>query len=234
MHILDSSGYGINTVTLIEMAEEVKPRRQYRSSARTRQREATRAAVVHAATAAFIENGYAATTIVQIAERAEVSPETVYAVFGTKRDLLRSVFEQMSAGAPGTDAWQSGAWLARVKGEPNPRRRFELITDATRGVLRRVAPIDEIVRSVAASDPEIAELQDEVERRRRSDLRGLVQLLAEAGPLRVSIDDAVDLWWALLHPTGPYRSLTVDRGWSDRRTRAALIDVLARALLDDG
>jgi AcrR family transcriptional regulator len=215
------------------MAEEVKPRRQYRSSARTRQREATRAAIVDAATASFIENSYAATTIAQIAARADVSPETVYAVFGTKRDVLRAVVEQVSAGTPSTDAWRTGDWLAQVKAEPNQRRRLELMTHATRDVLRRVAPIDEIVRSVAASDPEIAELQDELERRRRSDLRGLVQLLAEAGRLRVSIDDAVDLWWALFHPTGPYRSLTVDRGWSDRRARAALIDALARALLDD-
>ena len=215
------------------MPEEVKPRRRYRSSARTRQREATRAAIIDAATAALIENGYAATTIAQIAARAEVSPETVYAVFGTKRDVLRAVVERASAGAPSTDAWRTGARLARVKAEPNQRRRLELITDATRDVLRRVAPIDEIVRSVAASDPEIAELQDELERRRRSDLRGLVQLLAEAGRLRVSIDDAVDLWWALGHSTGPYRSLTVDRAWSDRRARTALIDVVARALLYD-
>jgi AcrR family transcriptional regulator len=215
------------------MSDDVKPRRRYRSSARSRQREATRAAVVDAATAAFVENGYAATTIAQIAERAEVSAETVYAVFGAKRDLLRAVVERASAGAPSTEAWRTEAWLARVEAEPNQRRRLELINDATRDVLRRVAPIDEIVRSVAASDPQIAELQEELERRRRSDLRGLVQLLADVGPLRVSIDDAVDLWWALAHGTGPYRSLTVDRGWSDRRARAALTDVVARALFDD-
>lgn len=215
------------------MAEEVKPRRQYRSAARTRQREATRAAIIDAATAGFIENGYATTTIAQIAARAQVSPETVYAVFGTKRDVLRAVVEQASAGAPSTEAWRTGDWLTRVKAEPDQRRRLELITDATRDVLRRVAPIDEIVRSVAASDPEIAELQSELERRRRNDLRGLVQLLAEAGPLRVSVDHAVDLWWALGHSTGPYRSLTVDRGWSHRRARAAIIDVVARALLAD-
>jgi AcrR family transcriptional regulator len=215
------------------MAEEVKPRRRYNSSARTRQREATRAAIIDAATAAFIEDGYAATTIAQLAARAEVSPETVYAVFGAKRDVLRAVVERASAGTPSTDAWRTGDWLVRVKAEPNQRRRLELITDATRDVLRRVAPIDEIVRSVATSDPAIAELQNELERRRRSDLRGLVQLLEEAGPLRVSIDDAVDLWWALGHPTGPYRALTVDRRWSDRRARAALIDIWARALLND-
>lgn len=215
------------------MSDEVKPRRQYRSAARTRQREATRAAIIDAATAGFIANGYAPTTIAQIAAGAEVSPETVYAIFGTKRDILRAVVEQASAGAPSTEAWQTGDWLARVKAEPDQRRRLELITDATRDVLRRVAPIDEIVRSVAASDPDIAELQSELEHRRRTDLRGLVQLLAEAGPLRVPIDDAVDLWWALGHGTGPYRSLTVDRGWSARRARAVLIDVVARALLAD-
>jgi AcrR family transcriptional regulator len=215
------------------MAEEVKPRRRYTSTARARQRAATRAAIVDAAAAAFIENGYAATTIAQIAAGAEVSPETVYGVFGTKRDVLRAVVERASAGAPGTDAWRTGDWLALVKAEPDQRRRLQMITDATRDVLRHVAPVDEIVRSVAASDPEIAALQDEIERRRRTDLRGLVQLLAEAGPLRVSLDDAVDLWWALFHPTGPYRSLTVERRWSDRRARAALVDIVARTVLPD-
>lgn len=214
------------------MGEEVKPPRRYNSSVRTRHRETTRGAIVDAATVAFVENGYTATTIAQLAARAEVSQETVYAVFGTKRDILRAVVEHVSAGAPSTDAWKAGDWLARVKAEPDQRRRLELMTDATRGVLRRVAPIDEIVRSVAVSDPEIAKLQLELERRRRTDLRGLVQLLADAGPLRVSIDDAVDLWWALGHPTGPYRSLTASRGWSDRRARTALVDVVARALLD--
>src|ERR1700742_2797852 len=111
------------------MSDEVKPRRQYRSSARTRQREATRAAIVDAATGAFVENGYAASTIVQIAARADVSPETVYAAFGTKRDILRAVVESASAGAPSTDAWRSGGWLAQVEAEPGQRRRLELITD---------------------------------------------------------------------------------------------------------
>ena len=129
------------------MSEGVKPRRQYRSSARTRQREATREAVIDAAAAAFVGNGYAATTIARIAKGAEVSPETVYAVFGTKRDLLRAVIERASTGAPGTEVWRQD-WLARVDAEDNQRRRLELITDATRDVLRRVAPIDEIVRSV--------------------------------------------------------------------------------------
>jgi AcrR family transcriptional regulator len=214
------------------MPEGVKPRRQYRSSARTRQREATREAVIDAAAAAFVGNGYAATTIAHIAKRAEVSSETVYAVFGTKRDLLRAVIERASTGVPSTDVWQQD-WVARVDAEDNQRRRLELIADATRDVLRRVAPIDEIVRSVAASDPEIAKLQNEIERRRLTDIRGLVQLLADAGELRVSIDEAADLWWALFRSTGPYRSLTVERRWSDRRARTALFDVLARVLFRD-
>lgn len=215
------------------MTEEVRSRRQYRSAARTRQREATRGAIIDAATVGFIEKGYAITTIAQIAARAQVSPETVYTVFGTKRDVLRAVVEQASAGAPSTADWRTGDWLTRVRAEPDQRRRLDLITDATRDVLRRVAPIDEIVRSVAASDPEIAELQSKLERRRRNDLRGMVQLLAEAGSLRVSVDHAVDQWWAMGHSTGPYRSLTVDRGWSHRRAQAAIIDVVARALLAD-
>ena len=214
------------------MGEPVKPRRAYRSSARERQRDATRVAIVDAATAAFVTEGYAATTISRIAESADVSPETVYAVFGSKRDVLRAVVERAAAGVVGGDVVRD-EWLAHVRAEPDQRRRLALMSDATRDVLRRVAPIDELVRSVAASDPEIAELQDELERRRLAEVRVLVGLLADAGPLRVPIDEAADLMWSLSRSTDLYRSLTGERGWSDRRARAAFADVLARVLLPD-
>jgi AcrR family transcriptional regulator len=213
------------------MSEPARPKRPYRSMLRERQRAATRAAVVDAATALFLEHGYAGTSITRIAEVSEVSAETVYAVFGTKRDLLRATVS--AAASAGSDAVVGADLLERVRAESDGRRRLDVMADATREVLRRVGPLDEVVRAAAIADPEIAVVQREHEDRRLRDVRVLVKLLAAAGPLRMSERDAADLVWALSRSTGLYRALTVDRGWSDERAFRALNDTIARALFPD-
>ena len=107
------------------------------------------------------------------------------------------------------------------------------MTQATRDTLRRVSPLDEVVRAAAVGDPEIAALLREHEGQRLADVRKLVELLAEAGPLRVSEREAADLLWALSRSTDLYRALTVDRKWSDARAFRALNDTIARVLFPD-
>jgi len=215
------------------MADPVKPARPYRSALRDRQRAETRAAVVDAATRLFVERGYAATSVAKIASDADVSAETVYAVFGTKRDLLQAVVQTAATGVAEGGAVIGPELLEQARGEPDQRRRFDLMTNATRDTLRRVGRLDEVVRAAADGDPEIAALLREHEARRLGDVRILVRLLAETGPLRVSEREATDLMWALSRSTDLYRALTVDRGWSDERAFRALNDTIARVLFVD-
>src|SRR3954470_19884269 len=70
------------------MSETVKPR-TYRSSVREEQARRTRLAILDAARLLFTEQGYAATTIAQIAAGAGVAVDTVYAAVGTKPVLAR-------------------------------------------------------------------------------------------------------------------------------------------------
>lgn len=196
---------------------------------RERQRAATRAAIVEAATAAFVQHGYAGTSIAAIAARADVSPESVYLIFANKRTLLGAVIEAAATGG-GTRVIDD-SWLAAVRAEPDQRARLALMAAATRDVLRRTAPVDAVARAAALSDPEIAEMCRAHDEQRRRDVRTLVDLLAECGPLRMPRDRAADLMWALSRSTDLYRSLTVDRGWSDRRAQSAVEDTLARVLL---
>jgi hypothetical protein len=135
------------------------------------------------------------------------------------------------AAAGSRDAVISDEWLDAVRAEPDQRRRLDLMGDATRETLRRVAPLDEVVRAVATSDPEIAELQREQEAERKRTVRQLVEILAEAGDLRMPERQAAEMMWALSRSTGLYRSLTVDCRWSDQRAFDALSDALARVLL---
>ena len=71
------------------MARPVKPTGTAEYPRRRARATATRARVVEAAMALFIERGYVATTIDAIAERADVSAETIYSTFGNKRALRR-------------------------------------------------------------------------------------------------------------------------------------------------
>ena len=54
--------------------------------------------ILDAALELFVAKGYAATTIQAIAEQAGVAPQTVYAVFGNKPELLRQLIERTIAG----------------------------------------------------------------------------------------------------------------------------------------
>jgi AcrR family transcriptional regulator len=202
-----------------------------RANAHRRNRAATRSAILEAAEAAFVESGYAATTIASIATRAEVSPETIYLIFTNKRELLRAVVDSVTAGD--RTAVVEESWLAAVRAEAEQRQRLAIMAKATREVLHRVAPLDEVVRAAAASDPEIATMRRLHDETRLRDTRILVELLADAGPLRVPVAQAAELMWALSRSTDLYRALTVDLRWDDDRAFAALNDVLARVLLPD-
>ena len=53
-----------------------------------------RARIIEAATALLRESGFDAVSMLQIAERADVSPATVYNLFQTKAAILQQVFDQ--------------------------------------------------------------------------------------------------------------------------------------------
>ena len=148
-------------VYLIDMANEVNTRseagrRSYRSPRRAEQARATRRAIREAATRLFLEHGYAATRITQIASAAEVAPETVYATFKNKRALLKEAIDVAIAGDDDPVPVADRPWLDDVRAEPDPRRRTRMLSEDgfTRAV--RVAPILEVLRSAAASDPDLA------------------------------------------------------------------------------
>src|SRR5215469_12516029 len=82
-----------------EAGEQSKPRRvsRQREAGEATRRE-TRRRLLAAAKAEFAERGYAAATVIRIAERADVSVQTLYSNWGNKRNLLRAVMESSVTG----------------------------------------------------------------------------------------------------------------------------------------
>ena len=74
------------------------PKRRYDSTHRQEQARQTRLEIIQAARKLFFEHGYSGTSIEAIAQEAGVAVETVYGIFGSKRQILFSLVDYSLTG----------------------------------------------------------------------------------------------------------------------------------------
>jgi TetR/AcrR family transcriptional regulator of autoinduction and epiphytic fitness len=213
------------------MSEPVKHRR-YDAPRRRQQAQQTRGAVLDAARALFVERGFAATTIAVVADRAQVSPETVYAVFGTKREILAQLLDVAIAGDRESAPVLDQSWVDEMRREPEPRRRLFILARHGAEILERRAAIDEVVRGAAAADPEVAELWRRGKAERFAGQRELLRIAADGSALasETRLDHGAAVLYAIGSPE-TYLALVVDRGWAPARFADWYADTLERLLL---
>jgi AcrR family transcriptional regulator len=214
------------------MPAKTPPTRKYDSSRRQAQARQTRLQIVEAARVLFLERGYAGTSIEAIAEKAGVAPETIYATFKNKRNVLSFLFD-ISIGGDDEDI--------RLLDRPDPQAvlketdQHRLLTlfarDITK-ILQRAAPIFEILRIAAKTEPEIAELVQSLVRERLANMNMVAKKVAENGPLREGLTrvHAAELIWSMTSPE-LYLLLTRDLHWTDEQYTHWLTDTLIRLLL---
>ena len=205
------------------MASDVK------GASRTRQTQATRRRIVDAAAELFVAEGYAATTLAQVARRAGVAVQTVYFHFGNKRTVLKEAVDVAAVGDDEPVALLERPWLERVRAEPEPRRVIELWLDNSRTIMERVGPIMRVVRDAAATDPEMAAQWNTNAEQRATAFRMLAQLLDDRDALRVPLDEATDILCALLGLE--LHAMLVDRGWTSERWQRWVSETVAATLL---
>lgn len=206
------------------MTDAVKPQRRYRSPARRAQAGATRQAIIDAARRLLGSDGYAATTLEAIAGEADVAVQTVYAVFGSKRGILRALLEQ--------GLHTSGSPMAPVLSEAEPRRQLRLAAHRVRQIGERAWDVIEILRSASGADAELAADWRQGEQDRLWAAGALASSLHEKHALRTGLSRAAatDILWGLSTPE-LYRQLVVARGWKPARFERWLADAWAALLL---
>lgn len=213
---------------------DVKPRK-YRSELRTAQARATRQRVLKAAYELFSSQGYANTSIADVARAAGVSPETIYKTLKSKRAILSEMIDRALAGDPDAGPILESSLFSSVVAATSQRERLDRLARLSRTILERAAPIHRIIRDAATSDPEAAGLRDKHQQDRLRAQTEFVRQLIELGPLRrgMSLEEGADLYWATASPEVHY-VLTRERGWSADRYQVWLGDALGALLLPPG
>lgn len=201
-------------------------KRSYHSHMRDRQAEETQRRILTAARFLFERQGYAATTLEAIAERAEVSPKTIEAVFGSKRALLAEVIN------PEVFSPSVQRLIEALRATEDPSRQLALVAQITRQAFEPLASSLELLRTAGAVAPELAEVARQSEARRRQNQARLMASLHGQGALRpgLSLEEATDVLWALTS-YDLYRMLVVEQHWESERYETWLAQLLTQHLL---
>jgi AcrR family transcriptional regulator len=212
------------------MGAKVKRTRRYDSARRREAAQQRRAAVVEAASRLFVRQGFAGTTIARIAEDAGVSEETVYKAFGNKIAIVRAIRDKALAGEGPVHAERRSDRIQAS--ERDPRKIVRDWGVLAMEVAPKVAPVLLLVREGAASDPELARLQHELDAARLSRMAHNARTLLEGGHLRagVTLDAATDVFWTYSSPE-LYELLVIRRGWPVERYGKFIADSMIAALL---
>ncbi len=191
---------------------------------RDRREALTLRTILGAARALFAERGYARTPVRLLAERAGVSPQTIYAHFGSKAGVLGGLVDLLDEEAGLVDL------VAEADGLDDPAALLGLLARAARQVRERCGDIVAILHSGAAADPDIAATEAEGARRNRVGVEMVVERIRAGG--RPVAERAVDVAVALMS-AGVHDSLVRESGWSYDDYEEWLARTLADAVLTD-
>lgn len=199
--------------------------RPYRSSLRAEQAEQTRLKIRQAARERFERQGFADTTIAQIAESAGVAAPTVYATYGSKGGLVGAMLEELE------EAADQAGWEARIRAETAPVRQLHLFVTWIRTLFEAGAPVIRAATD-ARSDPDVAAMMAQGDANRLGGTSELAEYWKECGALRPGLDapEAAHTLWLLT--SAEQFLLATDRlGWSPAKYERWLASLANHAIL---
>src|ERR671933_673914 len=129
----------------------------------------TESELMDAAHDLFLEQGYVATTLAQVAQRAGLAARTVYVRFGTKAALFRRVIDRALVGdTEPIDVAHRPRTIEAMTAD-SLAARIEAFVDVCVGVAQRAGPLFDVAAQAEAVEPEVAEAAS-AGRRATSDL----------------------------------------------------------------
>jgi AcrR family transcriptional regulator len=206
-----------------------KASRTYRSALRQQQAQRTRSAVIDAAAECFVETGYAATTMKNIAARAGVSVETVHAQ-GSKASLLLAAVDRVLVGDDAPVPVIERPEMITVLEAPSAREAMRRLRELIVANLGQALPVMHAFQRAAGADPEIEAAYATYDQRRLADMTRIAESLAPELRPDLTVAEAADVLWTLIDPAAA-KGLVEDRGWGVERWADWFVDAVERLLL---
>jgi AcrR family transcriptional regulator len=203
-----------------------KKQRTYRSVTREHQAAETRSRIVAAAYRLLRHEGFSRMTIDAIANKADVSVPTVYAIFKSKTGILTALLDESMFGSDYEEI------VRYAQSATDPETRLRRAAAVARQIRSAQSTAFELMRGAGVVAPELAKLERDRERLRYDREESVISSLANSGKLRPELNHqkARDIFWML---TGGdvYRMLVGERRWSPEQYENWLADTLVEFLL---
>ena len=205
---------------------EIK-KRPYKSATRNIQAAETKARILASAKNLFELEGFEHVTIEKIAHGANVSIPTIYALFQSKRGLLRALMDE----ALPSDQFHTLVEMSLK--EKSPKERLGISAKIARQMYDAERMQMSVFRGAALLAPEFKELEKEREMRRYNRQEVTIKAMVKENSLAKGLNatQARDILWAF---TGRdmYRMFVVEQGWTPDEYEKWLTQLLVSTLMD--
>ena len=194
------------------------------------ERRATRRRVLDAASRLFVERGYTATTIADIAGEAGVAVQSVYKAGQSKAELLHSGVDRAVAGDSEEVMLIDRDAFTAIGDETDPRRQVQRFADLIASIQERSAPVQAAYRQAAAVDASVATSFEAAHRRRLETYRAVLAMIPRRH-LRRPHRESAETAWAIGSPE-VFGLMRAQHGWDAAQYRRWLRATLVDALID--
>lgn len=195
---------------------------------RTQRVARTEAELIAAARTLFLGQGYVATTLAQVAQRAGLAERTVYVRFGTKAALFRRVVDQALVGdtEPVNVAHRARTQEAMTAG--TVADRIDALADVSVGIAARAGPLFEVAAQAEGVELELAEAFDAGRRDTRELCATFAERAAADGLLPEGLSPArLAVLTDVLVCADTTVHLRRTHGWSAALHRALIVDTIS-------
>jgi TetR/AcrR family transcriptional regulator of autoinduction and epiphytic fitness len=214
---------------IVDYAAHVAVNRRYVSPRRQEQARQTRRAILDAAAKLFVDPGYAATPLTAVAAEAGVAVQTVYAVFGNKRQLLSDLVDVTLVGDDEKVAMANRSSVTDIRALTGLRAKLTRYARHLAETHARQVHVMLALAGAATADADAAAIwRKNLDDRRQGMLMFAGDLLA-TGEVLVTQERTADVLW-LAQDIRNYDWLVRERGWPVERFERWFVDSVTAVL----
>jgi AcrR family transcriptional regulator len=189
--------------------------------------EVTRQAILDSARRLFCAKGFFSTKVDEIASTARVSPATVYAVYGGKHEILRTLIEIW------TTAPIIAATVESIAALEDPRAVIGRLARSCRLMRQECGDVMRLLLQTAPHDSEATGILATATSRYRRALLPFARRLSELGALKpeLTVKQATDILWFYFGYASLF-TLVDENKWPFTRAEQWLADEASRSLME--